>query len=453
MTKGRDILEMAKDDIHEYGEEVLKDRAIPDFRDGLKPVHRRILWSCYEMGLKSSGGTKKSARVVGDCMGRYHPHGDGSIYQALVGMTDTVAPEPMLYGQGNFGGIEESAAAMRYTEVKLTKFAEKYLLDPNYLALIPMVPNYDDTEKEPAYLPSKLPNLFLFGTEGIAVGCSNNITSFSKDSVVSLVKKALAGEEINGKLLAKTLKFKFTYGGECVSSRKEIRSYFDGGFERLDFASKISDSKKGITIDTLAPRLKPSKLEASFSKMKDLSSADMVHSRKVKHWFELNLKKNADEKAVKERIRRLTTVSLNFQTYVTVRHDDGSVSFKKTSPVGILKDWIDWRLDFEKKVIVRLIGLEQTQVRKYRWLIWASENLKLVMQALESKNPDAFLVKHGKITSEGADFILSQQVRRLARLELAGLKEKKKSHERNLPSLSKDLKSKTRLVDRVVSTL
>lgn len=448
------LLQSSKENIKLYGEEVLKERAIPDFRDGLKPVHRRILWTLYGMGLKFSGGTKKCARIVGECLGRYHPHGDASVYDALVGMTDSSSSVPLVHGQGNFGGIESGAAAFRYTEAKLTLFAEKYLLDPDYLAVTPMVPNYDDTEKEPCFLPSKLPGLFLFGTEGIAVGCSNLVPTFSKNSVVSLVKKALLGEKITGELLAKTLKFQFTYGGSCVSSKKEVKDYFNTGFAKLEFACDLDDGKENhIIVSSMAPRIKPSKLEAALVKIKDIYSVDLIKSRKENSWFDITLKKSADKEDVLEKIYKLTTTSLNLQTYVTVRHDDGEVSFKRTNLVEVLKDWIDWRLDFEKKVIGRLLGLEEVQIQKYVWLIWACDNLKLIMQALESKNPDAYLIKKGGLSKEGANFILSQQVRRLARLELAGLKQKKKEHEKKRVSLERDLKSKKRLIGRVIDTL
>lgn len=451
----KNLLQASKADIQTYGEEVLKERAIPDFRDGLKPVHRRILWTLYGMGLKFSSSTKKCARIVGDCLGRYHPHGDQAVYDALVGMTAARSPEPLVHGQGNFGGIESGAAAFRYTEAKLTRFAEQYFFDPDYLAVTPMVINYDDTEKEPVYLPSKLPGLFLFGTEGIAVGCSNLVPTFSLDSVKSLVKKALMGEEINEDLLVKTLKFKFTYGGKCSSPKREVKEYFKNGFAKLNFSAVLKDGAKEnqIVIASMAPRIKPSKLEASIAKIKDVSSVDLIKSRKESSWFNVTIRKNAYVEPIRDKIEALTTTSLNLQTYVTVRHDDGNVSFKRTNLVEVLKDWIDWRLEFEKRVINRLLGREAAQIQKYGWLIWACNNLKLIMKALESKYPDKYLVRNSDLTPEGADFILSQQVRRLARLELAGLKAKKKEHEKKRASLKRDLSSRSNLVKRIITTL
>lgn len=449
------LLELAKQDIQVYGEEVLKERAIPDFRDGLKPVHRRILWAMYEMGLKHTGGTKKCARIVGDVIGKYHPHGDAATYQALVGLTKTGSPEPTVYGQGNFGGIEESAAAFRYTEAKLTEFADKYLLDPDYIAVTPMVPNYDETEMEPVYLPAKLPGPFLFGTEGIAIGCSNYLPSFSRESVIELVTKALSGEEITPSLLADTLKFKFTYGGICSSSNSELKNYFGSGFAQISYRCKMSRGKKDnvFTIDTMAPRIKPAKVRQALSEIKDISSIDFVRSSNNPRWFEFAIRKSADENEVIKKVRKELTSTLNLQTYITIRKANDGVVFKKANPISVLKTWIKWRLNFEKRVIQRLMGLEEVQIQKYDWLIWACNHLDLIRKALESRDPDAYLMKHGGIPKEGAEWILSQQVRRLARLELQGLEEKRREREKKHRILDKDLNSGKRLVNRVIASL
>lgn len=449
------LLEQAKADIKDYGEEVLKERAIPDFRDGLKPVHRRILWAMYEMGLKHTGGTKKCARIVGDVIGKFHPHGDQIAYQALVGLAKPNHPEPLVYGQGNFGNIEDTPAAQRYTEAKLTAFADKYFLDPDYIAVTAMTPNFDDTEKEPVYLPAKLPGPFLFGTEGIAIGCSNYLPAFSKDSVIELVTEVLSGKEATPKLFQSILQFNFPYGGHCVSSKKEIRNYFATGFNKLEFMCRLKAEKKEreYAICTMAPRIKPSKVRASLFGIKAIHSIDLVRSSSDKRWITFSIKKTADEGEVIEKVKKILTVSLNLQTYITVRSETDRTSFKRTTPIEILNDWIDWRLSFEKKVIRRLIGIEESQIRKLDLLIWACDHLELIKRALESKNPDKYLVKHGKISFEDADFILSQQVRRLARLELIALETKRKDHLKVQTTLEKDFNSKKRLVKRVIASL
>jgi DNA gyrase subunit A len=160
----------------EYSMSVIVGRALPDVRDGLKPVHRRILYAMYKMGITSNSPYKKSARIVGDVIGKYHPHGDSAVYEALVRMAQPFSMRmPLIDGQGNFGSIDgDNAAAMRYTEARLTKIAEELLKDIDK-DTVDFVPNYDGSEKEPVVLPARFPNLLVNGSSGIAVGMATNI--------------------------------------------------------------------------------------------------------------------------------------------------------------------------------------------------------------------------------------------------------------------------------------
>ena len=159
-----------------YAMSVIVARALPSAEDGLKPVHRRILWTMNEMGIHHNKQTKKSGRIVGDTMGKYHPHGDAAIYEAMVRMAqDFSLRYPLVIGQGNFGSMDgDNAAAPRYTEAKMAKITEELLLDIDKKT-VPMMVNYDNTLEEPIVLPGKLPNLLLNGTSGIAVGMATNI--------------------------------------------------------------------------------------------------------------------------------------------------------------------------------------------------------------------------------------------------------------------------------------
>ena len=160
----------------DYAMSVIVSRALPDVKDGLKPVHRRILFAMYKLGLTSGGRYSKSAKVVGDVLGKYHPHGDAPVYESLVRMAQDFSMRyPLIKGQGNFGSIDgDPAAAMRYTEVKLTKLSEEILQDLEKNT-VEYIDNFDGSLQEPIYLPAKVPNLLLMGAEGIAVGMATKI--------------------------------------------------------------------------------------------------------------------------------------------------------------------------------------------------------------------------------------------------------------------------------------
>ena len=169
------ISEEMRDSYLDYAMSVITSRALPDARDGLKPVHRRILFSMHEMGLTAGSKTRKSAAIVGEVMGKYHPHGDQSVYDSMVRMAQNFSLRyPLIDGQGNWGSLEDAPAAMRYTECRLSPIAEEILVDIDQ-DTVNFVPNYDGALKEPQVLPSKLPNLLLNGAMGIAVGMATNI--------------------------------------------------------------------------------------------------------------------------------------------------------------------------------------------------------------------------------------------------------------------------------------
>jgi DNA gyrase subunit A len=181
----------------DYAMSVIVDRALPDARDGLKPVHRRILYTMWKMGLRANGSFKKSARIVGDVLGKYHPHGDMAVYDSMVRMAQEFSMRYMLVrGQGNFGSIDgDSAAAMRYTEAKLTHVAEQLLVDIDK-ETVDFRPNYDGSEEEPRVLPAKLPNLLLNGTLGIAVGMATSIPTHNLREVCNAVIALIEDPEI-----------------------------------------------------------------------------------------------------------------------------------------------------------------------------------------------------------------------------------------------------------------
>src|SRR3979409_2486735 len=170
----------------DYAMSVIIGRALPDVRDGLKPVHRRVLWAMHELGNTYNRPHKKSARVVGDVIGKYHPHGDVPVYDTIVRLTQDFSMHYQLVdGQGNFGSVDgDNPAAMRYTEVRLTRIAEELMRDDIDKETVDWVPNYDGNEREPSVLPAKFPNLLVNGSSGIAVGMATNIPPHNLGEVI-----------------------------------------------------------------------------------------------------------------------------------------------------------------------------------------------------------------------------------------------------------------------------
>src|ERR687892_2299042 len=187
-----DIEEEIRTSFLDYAMSVIVSRALPDVRDGLKPVHRRILWGMIEQGIRPDRPTKKSARIVGDVMGKYHPHGQDAIYDSLVRMgQDFSLRNPLIDGQGNFGSIEgHPAGAMRYTEVRLGPMAMELVRDIE-AETVDMIPNYDGEEQEPSVLPARFPNLLVNGSAGIAVGMAPNIPPHNLGEVIDGARWAL----------------------------------------------------------------------------------------------------------------------------------------------------------------------------------------------------------------------------------------------------------------------
>jgi len=438
MAKDVTLLNFARENTITYGQYTLHQRAVPDFRDGLKPVQRRILWSAYKMGLHYSGPVKKSARIVGECVGKYHPHGDGAVYQALVNMTK--CNEPMMYGEeSNFGDYEDGAAALRYTETKLTKYSDYYLLDPDYIAVTPMIPNYDGEYKEPVYLPSKVPNLLVNGSEGIATGCSLLVPSFSLESVKKLIKRAVEnGCKATPKMCLKTLKFSFPYGGVVDSPKKIVYSYMKTGFKGLKFRPEYRIEDDRVIIESIAPRFPVSNKLEKLANMNGVKTVeDRRESGKIRFdvVFNRGFLRGKKREQLINRIKSVLETSLPCQTYVTTRHDDESVSFSSASIPELVNNWLQWRIEFEKTVLERLISVEEGKKNVQEWTLFAIEHKKEILKSLESDNPKKYMTEHFKLSEDCASFIMDLKVRNLARMESRGVKEKIKSHKKKIKEL------------------
>jgi DNA gyrase subunit A len=225
---------------------VIIARALPDVRDGLKPVQRRTLYDMHELGIRYDRPYRKSARIVGDTMGKYHPHGDSSIYDALVVLTqDFKKGMPLIDGHGNFGNIEgDGAAAMRYTEARLQKITQEAMLADLDKDVVDFVPNFDETEKEPSVLPCRFPNLLVNGSEGIAVGMATSIPPHNLGEVVDATKAYMRNESITTKELMKYVKGPDFPTGGIVCNKDELVSIYETGVGKIKLRGKV-DVEKG----------------------------------------------------------------------------------------------------------------------------------------------------------------------------------------------------------------
>ena len=230
----------------DYAMSVIIARALPDARDGLKPVQRRVLYDMHELGIKYDKPYRKSARIVGDTMGKYHPHGDSSIYEALVVMTQEFKKGlPLVDGHGNFGNIEgDGAAAMRYTEARLQRITQEAFLSDLDKDVVDFIPNFDETEKEPTVLPAKFPNLLVNGSEGIAVGMATSIPPHNLGEVVDAVKAYMLDETITTEGLMKYIKGPDFPTGGIVTNKDELKEIYETGTGKIKVRGKV-DIEKG----------------------------------------------------------------------------------------------------------------------------------------------------------------------------------------------------------------
>jgi DNA gyrase subunit A len=275
----RDISEEMKSSYIDYSMSVIVGRALPDVRDGLKPVHRRVLYTMYDMGVRYNKPYRKSARIVGEVMGKYHPHGDAAIYDTLVRMAqDFSLRMPLVDGQGNFGSIDgDPPAAMRYTEARLSQIAEEILSDIDK-ETVKFTPNYDGSLTEPVVLPAKLPNLLINGSNGIAVGMATNIPTHNLTEVCDAIIATIENPDIQVKDLMKYIKGPDFPTGAIIRGRSGIKNYFETGRGSVKIQAKteieeIKGNREAIIITEIPYQVNKTTLIESI--------AELVRDKKI----------------------------------------------------------------------------------------------------------------------------------------------------------------------------
>lgn len=397
-TEFSDIMQKSYID---YAMSVICQRALPDVRDGLKPVQRRVLYAMQELGLSADKPHRKSARIVGDTMGKYHPHGDSSIYEALVVMEqDFKKGMPLVDGHGNFGSIEgDGAAAMRYTEAKLQKFTQEVYLADMDKNVVDFQSNFDETEKEPVVLPVRIPNLLINGAEGIAVGMTTSIPPHNLSEVVDGVKAYMDNPDITTEELMEYVKGPDFPTGGIVVNQKELKNIYETGSGKMKLRGKVhfEKAKKRSERDKLVITEIPyTMIGANISKfiadvvglIENKTTSDIVdvsnESSKEGIRIVLELRRNADverlENLLYKKTRLEDTFGVNMLAIANGRPELLS-----------LKDIISYHTRFHYEVLTRkyetLLKKELEQKEIKEGLIKASDMIDLIIEILRgSKN-------------------------------------------------------------------
>lgn len=442
--KKKDITEEIQNSYLDYAMSVIVSRALPDVRDGLKPVHRRILYAMWEDGLRHNAKFRKSANVVGAVLGKYHPHGDAAVYDALARMAqDFQLRYPLIEGQGNWGSIDgDSPAAMRYTECRMSKIGEEMLSDIEKNT-VDFISNYDDTRKEPKVLPSPIPQLLINGSLGIAVGMATNIPPHNLTEVCDALIYLLQNEEkATTEDLCNFIKGPdFPTGGQ-IFDRKGIISAYESGKGSIVVRGKteIIEKKQGV-FEILITEIpygvqKSSLLEemANLVRDKKIIGVKNIRDESDKEGMRIviQLKKEAQPKKILNQLFKWTSLEKPFHLN-SVALEDG-LQPKTFSLKELLESFLDHRrvvvrrrteydLKKTKERIHILIGLKKA-------LLYIDEIIALIKKSKDRDNAKLNLIKKFKFTEIQAEVILETKLQALARLErekvLRELEEKRK---------------------------
>lgn len=422
----------------DYSMSVIVSRALPDVRDGFKPVHRRVLFGMNELHNSFAGDTKKSARVVGEVMGKYHPHGDSSIYLTMVRLAQEWSLRyPLVYGQGNFGSIDgDSPAAMRYTEVKLARMGEEMLRDLDKQT-VDFVPNFDNTLLEPAVLPTRIPNLLVNGAAGIAVGMATNMPPHNLTESLNASMALIDHPDIDLDGLMEHIKAPdFPTGGE-IFGLQGVRDAYETGRGRIIIRAKAEieshDSHDSIVISEIPYGVIKSELVKSISELADEKKIDGISdvtdtSARGKINITIDIKRDANAKVVLNKLFKMTALQTSFSV--------NNVALVNGRPKTLsLKELLQAFVDHRREVVLRRTRYELAEAEKEahltKGLIIACDNIDEVIHIIRSSaTPDEAkqrLCDTFELDMEQADKIVEMRLRQLTGLEMDKLQEKYKN--------------------------
>ena len=448
----------------DYSMSVIIGRALPDARDGLKPVHRRILFAMNDLGVGSRSPYKKSARIVGDVIGKYHPHGDSSVYDALVRMAQPFSMRvPTVDGQGNFGSVDgDNAAAMRYTEARMTNLAEELLKDIDK-DTVDFVPNYDDSMSEPDVLPSRVPNLLLNGSSGIAVGMATNIPPHSLDELVGGLLCVLEDKEATLEDVMEFIKGPDFPTGAIIFGKKGIIDAYKTGRGRVKIRAKTHIEQKGskevIVIDELPYQVNKSRLIESIANLvkdKQVEGISEIRDESDREGIRvvIELKRDAMSDIVLNNLYKSTNLEVPFGVILLAITN-------KEPKVFTLMELLHLFLKHRKTVIIRrtIFDLEKAKAKAHilEGLKIALDNIdaiiELIKKSADSAEAKAGLVEKFGLSELQAGAILDMRLNRLTGLEREKIENELKALLEEIEKLSAILRSETLLNDLIKEEL
>ena len=471
----------------DYAMSVIVARALPDIRDGLKPVQRRTLYDMYELGLRYDKPYRKSARIVGDTMGKYHPHGDSSIYDALVVMAqDFKKGMPLVDGHGNFGSIEgDGAAAMRYTEARLQKVTQEVFLSDIEKDVVDFGPNFDETEKEPIVLPVKMPNILINGAEGIAVGMATNIPPHNVNEVLDGVVAYMKNPDItNHEMMNYITGPDFPTGG-IIANKKDLLNIYETGSGKIKIRGKIEvEQVKGNKERLVITEIPYTMIGANIGKfLNDVYS--LVESKKTNDIIDitnqsskdgirivLDLKKGANVEALKNLLYKKTkledTFGVNMLAVVNGRPETLSL-------VSVIKHHVDFQYELATRKYTNLLQKARDKKEIQEGLIKACDVIDLIIEILRGSknikdakacliNGDTSKIKFkseiskiqaGELhfTEKQASAILDMRLYKLIGLELDALKKEYKETLNNIATYEDILENRSSMAKVIIKQL
>ncbi|GHP46832.1 DNA gyrase subunit A [Helicobacter pylori] len=445
-----------------YSMSVIIGRALPDARDGLKPVHRRILYAMHELGLTSKVAYKKSARIVGDVIGKYHPHGDKAVYDALVRMAQDFSMRlELVDGQGNFGSIDgDNAAAMRYTEARMTKASEEILRDIDK-DTIDFVPNYDDTLKEPDILPSRLPNLLVNGANGIAVGMATSIPPHRIDEIIDALVHVLENPNAGLDEILEFVKGPDFPTGGIIYGKAGIIEAYKTGRGRVKVRAKVhvekTKNKEIIVLDEMPFQTNKAKLVEQISDLareKQIEGISEVRDESDREGIRvvIELKRDAMSEIVLNHLYKLTTMETTYSIILLA-------IYNKEPKIFTLLELLRLFLNHRKTIIIRrtIFELEKAKARAHilEGYLIALDNIDEIVRLIKtSQSPEAAknaLMERFTLSEIQSKAILEMRLQRLTGLERDKIKEEYQNLLELISDLNGILKSEDRL-NEVVKT-